>query len=337
MAVLPRLMPGEARHGRTPLDQRTAIADLGTNTFKLLVASLTPGGKLRTELEEEVPVFLGKGGIERNMIAEAPFQLGLEVLGRFKQTAIAAGAPDLRGFGTSALRNARNGQHFVDRAMELHGIPIAIIPGQEEAGLILDGVRQAVPFGPKPMLVMDIGGGSTEFILATDRALMWKRSFELGTTRFLERFPATDPMDLPLQLRLAAHIDACLEPLWAVMDRHWPRTLIGSEGSFGSMAAMIACQRGNPLPPDAVECAFSTAEFDAIKDLILPMARSQRTLVPGLPAHRVDTMLPALLLVERVLLHGVEQLHWSRWSLKEGAAMRAWGKDPANWAAPALE
>jgi exopolyphosphatase/guanosine-5'-triphosphate,3'-diphosphate pyrophosphatase len=319
-------MPGDGRTGTAPMDQRTAIADLGTNTFKLLVASLTPEGKLRTELEEEVPVFLGKGGIERNMIAEAPFQLGLEVLGRFKETALAAGATDLIGFGTSALRNARNGQRFVDRAMELHGIPIAIIPGEDEAGLILEGVRQAVPFGAKPLLVMDIGGGSTEFILATDRALMWKRSFELGTTRLLERFPATDPMDLPVQLRMAAHIDACLEPLWAVMDRHWPRTLIGSEGSFGSMAAMIARQRGNPMPADAVECAFTTTEFDALKDLLLPMERRQRTLVPGLPAHRVDTMLPALVLVERVLLHGVEELHWSRWSLKEGAAMRALAK-----------
>ena len=326
MAVLPRLMPGDGRTGTAPMDQRTAIADLGTNTFKLLVASLTPVGKLRTELEEEVPVFLGKGGIERNMIAEAPFQLGLEVLGRFKETALAAGATDLIGFGTSALRNARNGQRFVDRAMELHGIPIAIIPGEDEAGLILEGVRQAVPFGAKPLLVMDIGGGSTEFILATDRALMWKRSFELGTTRLLERFPATDPMDLPMQLRMAAHIDACLEPLWAVMDRHWPRTLIGSEGSFGSMAAMIARQRGNPMPADAVECAFTTTEFDALKDLLLPMEHRQRTLVPGLPAHRVDTMLPALVLVERVLLHGVEELHWSRWSLKEGAAMRALAK-----------
>ncbi|MBS1546198.1 MAG: phosphatase, partial [Bacteroidetes bacterium] len=196
------------------------------------------------------------------------------------------------------------------------------IPGKEEAGLILDGVRQAVPFGNKPMLVMDIGGGSTEFILATDKALMWKHSFELGTTRLVERFPAIDPMDMATQLRMATHIDAQLELLWPVIERHWPSTLVGSAGSFDTIAAMVALERGAPLGDGETTLVFSTTEFEMLKDRILPMDHARRTALPGLPPHRIDTIIPALVLIERVLLHGFEQIYWSRYSLKEGAAAR---------------
>ncbi|MFN3875605.1 MAG: hypothetical protein ACK4L7_06805, partial [Flavobacteriales bacterium] len=165
-----------------------AIIDLGTNTFNLLVYEHGPAG-LRLVKSVELPVFLGKGGIEKGMIAADAFARGLEALGRHKATAEAEGAVRIRGFGTSMLRNAGNGSEFARRAQEELGIGITIIPGDREAELILAGVRQAVPFGPQPSLVMDIGGGSTEFILATDKALMWKRSFELGVTRLRERIP----------------------------------------------------------------------------------------------------------------------------------------------------
>ncbi len=303
---------------------KVAVIDLGTNTFKLLVAEQHSGSRtgLRVVHAEELSVFLGRGGIEKKEITAEASARGTETLRILMDMARELGAERVSGFGTSALRNARNGEAFVEQVHKELGLVISIIPGEEEAGLILDGVRQAVPFGKKPMLVMDIGGGSTEFILATDRSLMWKHSFELGTTRLFERFPAIDPMGMDTQMRMAQHIDAQFEFLWSVVDRHWPTTLVGSAGSFASIAAMIALERGTPIAEDAITLIFDATEFDALKDKFFAMTRDQRSAMPGLPAHRVDTIIPALALIERVLLHGIQQLQWSKYSLKEGAAVR---------------
>lgn len=298
------------------------IIDLGTNTFNLLVFEKDAEG-LRVVYSSELPVFLGKGGIENRVITDDAFIRGIEALRTHKAAAEAHGVSAMQGFGTSALRNARNGAEFVSRAKDELGIAITIIPGDEEAGLILDGVKQAVKLTAKPALIMDIGGGSVEFILATEKALMWKRSFEIGVTRLRERIPISDPVTVDEEARIAALLDDQLEPLWAIIERHEPHTLIGSAGSFDSLAQMITAERGTMLSSDAITLDFSAMEFDALRDRLLRMTREQRLQVPGLPEHRVDTITYALIAIERVLTAGgIRDLAWSRYALKEGAASR---------------
>jgi exopolyphosphatase/guanosine-5'-triphosphate,3'-diphosphate pyrophosphatase len=299
-----------------------AIIDLGTNTFKLLVCERAEGG-LRVIHREELPVYLGRGGIEQGIITADAMERGMVALRSFRATALSHGLDNLKGFGTSALRNARNADVFVRRAKEELDIDISIIPGEEEASLILDGVRQAVSLGNKPTLIMDIGGGSTEFILATEKALMWKRSFELGVTRLRERIPTSDPMTLEEETRIAEHLDNQLEPLYAVIERHEPHLLVGSAGSFDTLAAMVAAEDGNTLDAPDITLPFSALRFDALKDRLMRMNREERLTVPGLPEHRVDTIPYALVQIERVLLAGgIRELAWSRYALKEGAAVR---------------
>lgn len=301
----------------------SAVIDLGTNTFNLLVFERDEAGAIQTVHSEERPVFLGRGGIERGLIAPDAMERGMEVLRHFHAIALARGASKASGFGTSALRNARNADVFTARALEELGITIRIIPGDAEAELILNGVRQAVPFSGKPALVMDIGGGSIEFILATNKALMWKHSFELGATRLRERIPVSDPITLEEETRIAAHLDDRLEPLYAIIDRHEPHMLIGSAGSFDSLATMIAVDRSSTIVADQNSMAFSALEFDALKDRLLRMDRTMRLLQPGLPAYRVDTLPYALIAIDRVLTAGgIRNLMWSRYALKEGAAER---------------
>ncbi|MBK8339549.1 MAG: hypothetical protein IPK99_05875 [Flavobacteriales bacterium] len=160
----------------SPLPVRVAVLDLGTNTFNLLVAERDTDGALRVLHSEEIPVFLGKGGIEKGVIAEDAFARGLEALAKHMATARSLGADHIEGIGTSALRNATNTGKFVRAAHDRSGVRIRVITGDEEAELILEGARQALHFGNRPVLVMDIGGGSIEFILATEKALMWKQS-----------------------------------------------------------------------------------------------------------------------------------------------------------------
>lgn len=301
---------------------RAAIVDLGTNTFNLLV--FVRGEKKLVVLHsEELPVFLGKGGIEEGVIADDAFERGMEALRKHKAKSKELGATTITGFGTSALRNAKNAADFIDRAQRELGITISIIPGEEEAELILAGVRQAVPFGSQPSLVMDIGGGSTEFILATNKALMWKRSFELGVTRLRERIPISDPITVDEEARIARHLDDRLEALYAVVERQEPHVLVGSAGSFDTLANIIAAEQGITLSPEATSLSFSALDFDAIRDRLLRMTREERLRVPGLPEHRVDTITYALISIEHVLIAGeIRELAWSKYALKEGAAAR---------------
>lgn len=301
---------------------RTAILDLGTNTFNLLVADLDTTGRLRVLYSAERAVFLGRGGIENGEITAEGMARGLAVLADLCTTARELGAGHITGFGTSALRNARNAGDFVRAARALHGLRIRVITGDEEAALILDGTRQAVNFHSRPMLVMDIGGGSIEFILATEKGLMWKRSFEIGATRLLERFRPGDPITLEEHFRIGAYLDAQLEPLYAVMDRHWPNTLVGSAGAFDSLAALVAEERGTATGPEVVTSTFDHVTFDRLKEQLLATTCAMREAMPAIPSFRVETLPLGLIAIERVLLHGIEELRWSRYALKEGAAWR---------------
>jgi exopolyphosphatase/pppGpp-phosphohydrolase len=116
-------------------------------------------------------------------------------------------------------------------------------------------------------------------------------------------------------------LDFHLEPLWAMMDRHWPAALVGTAGSFDTLAAMVAAERGTTIEAGDRCFTFDHVEFNSVKERLMPMHRMDRLGLPGLPAYRVDTITLAMLTMERVLMRGIETIHWSRFALKEGAAM----------------
>lgn len=298
---------------------RNAIIDIGTNTFNLLVFE----GDMHILHAEELPVFLGRGGIEKGIIADDAMERGKNVLRTLVTKARSLRADHISVFGTSALRNAKNGSLLVEFAQQELGVTISVISGDDEADMILAGVRKAVTFTRKPMLIMDIGGGSIEFILATDKALMWKRSFELGVTRLRDRIPVSDPISLAEEERIAQHLDDRLEPLYAIIERHEPHVLIGSAGSFDSLASIISETHQSPLANDAKTLNFSAMEFDELRDKLMHMTRAERLDVPGLPEHRVETLPYALIAIDRVLqAGGIRDMAWSKYALKEGAAAK---------------
>ena len=301
-----------------------AILDLGTNTFNLLIYEADRTADqigLKIIHQEEIPVFLGQG-LEKGVIGKEAFDRGLIAVDRIMQIVRSHGVSEAKGIGCSTFRNARNAKEFI-RAAADRGVHVEVVAGSEEAAIILDGVRLAVPFTSKPALVMDIGGGSIEFILATDKALMWKQSFEIGVTRLRERIPIGDPITLEEEMRVAEHLDAHLEPLWQIIDRHEPHLLIGSAGSFESIAPMLASIGGEAIPGDQLAYHFSADRFEELKWQFFRLTRTERSKFPGLPAHRIDTIIYAMIAIDRVLVAGgIRELAWSRYSLKEGAAIR---------------
>src|SRR4051812_26505417 len=172
---------------------KIAIIDLGTNTFNLLVVEVSERG-FKEIYGTKLSVKLGEGGINKNYITAKAFERGIDALKKYKKTIRRYKAERVVALATSAIREASNGDKFINRVKVETGISIKKISGNEEAGLIYLGVRKAVKMSDKKSLIMDIGGGSTEFIIADERKIYWKKSFLLGAARLLEKFNPSDPI-----------------------------------------------------------------------------------------------------------------------------------------------
>ncbi|MCC6689956.1 MAG: phosphatase, partial [Bacteroidia bacterium] len=159
-----------------------AVIDLGTNTFNLLIAELLAAGKYRILYNTKLPVKLGKGGINKNQLLPDAMERGINALNDYKNIIAQYNVAKTYAFATSAMREATNSNEFIKRIHEL-GISVDVISGDREAELIYKGVRLAIDIGEQHVVVMDIGGGSTEFIIANNKQILWKKSFLLGVSR----------------------------------------------------------------------------------------------------------------------------------------------------------
>jgi len=152
---------------------KAAVIDLGTNTFHLIVAELSPAG-VEVIYKTNVPVRLGEGRINENVIIPEAFERGIKTLNDFKQEIDRHGVTLVRAIATSAIRSAGNGVDFVAAASSRAGIEIEVISGEDEASYIFNGVK-ATGIITAPSLIMDIGGGSTEFIICNPDGQLWKK------------------------------------------------------------------------------------------------------------------------------------------------------------------
>ena len=163
------------------MSEPRAIIDLGTNTFQLLIAEPDTQGQLTSIQEMHLAVGLGKGAMETGLLQLDAMARALEALERFLWHAQDKNCVSIQGIGTSILRNARNASGFIELVESQLGIPIKVISGIQEADYIFQGIRHSLPEPWDAVsLVMDIGGGSVEFILFQGQTILFKTSLELG-------------------------------------------------------------------------------------------------------------------------------------------------------------
>ena len=296
-----------------------AVIDLGTNTFHILVAEVLDEGSYRIIHRLRIPVMIGKGGINQGMITEEGKERALTALHQFAQLIEDHNIKQVRATATSAFRNARNGQELVQRVKEETGIQIEIIDGMQEAEYIFGGVQEALSLDSEPILIMDIGGGSVEFILSSDQQVRWKQSFEMGAQRLLDRFNIQDPISSENLEELTAYFRDTLGDL-VVAARQWqPRTLVGASGTFDTLCDIHAHQHQLSIAADACELPISAASFSAILKDLLQKNRAERLAIPGMIEMRVDMIVVAAWLIEFVLSElALKDLRVSAYALKEG-------------------
>jgi exopolyphosphatase/guanosine-5'-triphosphate,3'-diphosphate pyrophosphatase len=303
---------------------RIAVIDLGTNTFNLLVAETDIFGGFETLYNEKLPVKLGEGGINKGYITEEAFIRGLEAMENYASTIKQWQAERTLAFATSAVRNASNGNEFVLTTLQKTGIEVQIISGEMEAEFISMGVRQAVKLSKEPSLIIDIGGGSTEFIIVDEEKILWKQSFELGASRLLQRFEPSDPIKPDEQKQIADYILSELKILWEAAEKFKVKELIGASGSFESLAELINMRYHSfPGLEERTECEFALEQCAAIHAEILASTRDQRLKMRGLVAMRVDLIVVSAVLVETVVSRlDISKMRYSSYSLKEGVLWR---------------
>ncbi len=300
------------------MNKRIAVIDLGTNTFHLLIAEPAAQG-FTTLVREREAVKIGMGGINDGLITEAGVARALATLKKFKATIDVWQADPVLAIGTSALRNARNGHEVVRLIEQETGITAKIISGEEEADLIYKGVAAAVPWGDAPALVVDIGGGSVEFIIGNTRQALWRISLEIGGQRLLEKFHRHDPIWPAEVEELKKYLAEKMEPVLAQLRLHQPRTLVGSSGTFDTLSEIYCHHNGLPYRLDDRETPFSIDAFAPIYEELLRKDRAQRLQMPGMIELRVDMIVVACCLIDFLLEHhAFDTIRVSTWSLKEG-------------------
>ena len=303
------------------LHRRLALIDMGTNTFHLLIVEDRPGQLPHELLRTKVGVRLGEGGISQGEIAPAPYARALQTLRGFKEEIELHQATEVRATATSAMRVSRNGPDLVRDILESTGIQVEVIGGEREAELIAKGIRQAVPLGADKHLLMDIGGGSVEFIIANADTIFWKQSFEIGAQRLLDKFFA-DPSGVLPRESVAAELEYLadkLAPLTAAVAAHQPLAgLVGSSGSFDTLADLTVgrVRREADLPAST---PLAVADFEHHFAQLLSLDHAGRVALPGMFAMRADMLVVASVIVAYVLkTYHLTDIRTSAFALKEG-------------------
>ena len=301
---------------------RLALIDMGTNTFHLLIVEMptVPGAAPHLLLRTKAGVRLGEDGISKGEIAPAAYARALHTLAGFKEEMELHAVTQVRATATSAMRVSRNGPDLVRDILEQTGIQVEVIGGGREAELICAGVRQAVPLGTEPHLIMDVGGGSVEFIVADASTIFWKQSFEIGAQRLLDQF-FPDPSGIFPAAAVVAEqefLGTVLGPLVAAVQQYRPVGLVGASGSFDSLADMqLGRLRTEAELPPCTELELSS--FQESYRHLLAGNHEQRMALPGILPMRANMLVVAVVLIDFVLgITDIKRIQTSAYALKEG-------------------
>jgi len=278
---------------------RLAAIDIGSNSVRLMVAEPLREGNYRILDEEREPTRLGRALNSTGRLDPEAIELTLAALRRFQQIAAGFQVDELRTIATCAVREATNGPEFCRRAKKELGIEIDVISSEKEARLAFYSVRRAFDLSGKNVIVADIGGGSTELILASGNVIESTFTTPLGAVRLTEMFNSDGGVTEGDFERLCKTIDHQLrksvrKPFFA------PHLLIGSGGTFTSLGEMMMAAKGQiGLPSRGY--TVSHAELSHLLDRLRKMPLKSRRGVPGLTPDRADIIVAGLTVIDRIM------------------------------------
>ncbi len=297
---------------------RVAVIDLGTNTFHLMLAEVERDN-YNIFLKERIPVRIGEKGITKGKITPQAWDRAINTLIEFKEIIERNNISKIFATATSAVRNAKNGEALAQEIKKVTGIEIDIISGLKEAELIHLGAKQALDIGSEKSLIMDIGGGSIEFIIADAQQVYWMESFEVGGQRLVERFHKNDPITSEEIKKLHSFFESELITLYQATTKYTPGTLIGCSGTFDTLSDIYCIANGLTKADEATEYPLTISAFNEIFADLIHKNRAERLEIPGMLKMRVDMIVVACILVDFIIKKlALESIRVSAYALKEG-------------------
>lgn len=297
---------------------RIAVIDLGTNTFHLLIAEVSSGA-INTLYKEKIAVKIGQNGISKGLIANDAIKRAVKTLKIFKTVIDQFHVTQVNGVATSAIRNAKNGQNLLAKIKEETGIRIQVVSGEKEASLIFEGVKATKQLPSGTQLVMDIGGGSVEFILGDSNGIKWCKSFEIGAQRLLDRYHQSDPIEAASINLMNDWLNEQLEDLLEAIKTHNPIGLIGCSGTFDTLKSIYINELKIETPKENQLYSLPISAYQAIHQELISKNKSQRLEIPGMVSMRVDMIVVASCLIHFVLNKlKIKEITACSYALKEG-------------------
>jgi exopolyphosphatase/guanosine-5'-triphosphate,3'-diphosphate pyrophosphatase len=285
--------------------QIRAVIDVGTNSVKLLVGDVE--GKIVRPLHEgSHQTRLGQGFYESHRLQPGAIDLTAKAVADFVQEAQAWAPVSIRIIGTSAARDAVNKEDLVNAIESASGIPVTIISGETEADWAYKGVTSDPQLSSGNLLVMDVGGGSTEFILGSSGQRLFAESYSIGSVRLLERLHISDPptaqelLDCAQEIRatLEREVKPRLEPKFRAVSA--PVQLVGTGGTSTILARVDLRLRS--FSRELIEGTFLSRE--KVKNEMMRLwsvPLEQRKQIIGLPPNRADVILTGVAIFDQVM------------------------------------
>jgi exopolyphosphatase / guanosine-5'-triphosphate,3'-diphosphate pyrophosphatase len=294
---------------------RVAVVDLGSNSTRLLVSDVT-GGRVAEVVRRLRITRLGEGVDDRRRLLPLPIARVRNVLSEYRREAEALGAERVLAVGTSAVRDADNGEAFLGEVEWSYGFTTRLLSGDEEAVLTARGATLARRVDD-PTLIVDIGGGSTELVVVSANGIESRMSLDLGCVRLTERFLASDPPE-------RAELDACASAVRAALDgKPNLREAIGVAGTIITLAALdLGLDAYDPALVHGHRMSLAGVAAQLGRLAALPLA--ERRQMPALDPERAPVIVAGAVIVHEILQHfGIADLEASEQDLLHGAALEA--------------
>ncbi|HWB67685.1 MAG TPA: Ppx/GppA phosphatase family protein [Mycobacteriales bacterium] len=283
---------------------RVAAIDCGTNSLRLLIADVVAGSTPElVDVDRRMEIVrLGEGVDRTGQFAPAALHRTFGVLDDYAATIARTGAQRVRMVATSATRDAGNQQDFIDGVVERLGIEPDVVTGAEEAALSFDGATHELPgaAAAAPYLVVDIGGGSTEFIVGDQDGVTAARSVDVGCVRLTERHFRDDPPTAEQVAAAVADVEAALDAVAETVPIDRAKTLIGLAGTVTTVTAIVL-----DLPEyDAARIHHATVaagDVHRVTEQLLAATHAERAAMPVMHPGRVDVIAGGAVVLDAVI------------------------------------
>jgi exopolyphosphatase/guanosine-5'-triphosphate,3'-diphosphate pyrophosphatase len=309
------------------MGENLAALDIGTNSFHLVVARFTDVDAFEVVAREKEMVRLGSGSGDMKLLDPDAIDRGIEALKRMRKVADIHQA-ELYAVATSAVREATNASEFLRRAALEAGVEVRVIAGTEEARLIYLGVLQALPVFDRRVVLIDIGGGSTEILVGEQGETLTVRSLKLGALRLTRRFFPDGVVSGDSLDDCRRHVRAALAPVARDVARHGFHVAVGCSGTVATVVAAVHARRDDTSPEPRTFNAEEVTRKE-VKQVVKALARAttpdDRRRIPGVDPSRADIILAGAVILEQAMAAlGIDRLVYSDNALREGALLDAW-------------